>query len=197
MSFEFPLSFKFKIGTLSNDFVITDSKNNTVSYVRQKMFKLKEDIMCYSNESKKTLLYRIKANKWLDFSATYSFFNGDDIELGKVARKGAVSLWKATYVVLNTENTNEFTIREENPWVKVLDRLVSEIPIVGIFTGYMFNPSYLVTNEQNEPIMRFKKDSSFFGRKFSLHQLKEVDDKAQERIVLSLMMMVLLERRRG
>ena len=74
MSFEFPLSFKFKIGTLSNDFVITDSKNNTVSYVRQKMFKLKEDIMCYSNESKQTLLYRIKANKWLDFSATYSFF---------------------------------------------------------------------------------------------------------------------------
>jgi hypothetical protein len=45
--------------------------------------------------------------------------------------------------------------------------------------------------------MRFKKDSSFFGRKFSLHQLKEVDEKAQERIVLSLMMMVLLERRRG
>ncbi len=197
MSFEFPLSFKFKIGTLSNDFVITDSKNNTVSYVRQKMFKLKEDIMCYSNESKKTLLYRIKANKWLDFSATYSFFNSEDTELGKVARKGAVSLWKATYLVLDTENTNEFTIREEKPWVKVLDRLVSEIPVVGIFTGYMFNPSYLVTNSQNEPIMRFKKDSSFFGRKFSLHQLKEVEDKAQERIVLSLMMMVLLERRRG
>lgn len=197
MSFQFPLSFKFKIGTLSNDFVITDSNNNTVSYVRQKMFKLKEDIMCYSNESKKTLLYRIKANKWLDFSATYSFFNGEDNELGKVARKGAVSLWKATYLVMDTENTNEFTIREENPWVKVLDRLVSEIPVVGIFTGYMFNPSYLVTNSQNEPIMRFKKDSSFFGRKFSLHQLKEVNDKAQERIALSLMMMVLLERRRG
>lgn len=98
---------------------------------------------------------------------------------------------------MDTENTNEFTIREENPWVKVLDRLVSEIPVVGIFTGYMFNPSYLVTNSQNEPIMRFKKDSSFFGRKFSLHQLKEVNDKAQERIALSLMMMVLLERRRG
>jgi hypothetical protein len=161
------------------------------------MFKLKEDIMCYSNESKKVLLYRIKANKWLDFSATYSFFNSEDIELGKVARKGAVSLWKATYLILDKENTNEFTIREEKPWVKVLDSLVSEIPIVGIFTGYMFNPSYLVTNDQNEPIMRFKKDSSFFGRKFSLHQLKEVDEKAQERIALSLMMMVLLERRRG
>lgn len=99
--------------------------------------------------------------------------------------------------MLNAENTNEFTIREEKPWVKVLDALVSEIPIVGIFTGYMLNPSYLVTNEQNEPIMRFKKDSSFFGRKFSLHELKQVDENAQERVVLSLMMMILLERRRG
>jgi len=99
--------------------------------------------------------------------------------------------------VLNAENTNEFTIREEKPWVKVLDAFVTQIPIVGMFTGYMLNPSYLVTDEQNEPIMRFKKDKSFFGRKFSLHQLKEVDVNAQERIVLSLMMMILLERRRG
>jgi hypothetical protein len=45
--------------------------------------------------------------------------------------------------------------------------------------------------------MRFKKDSSFFGRKFSLHELKQIDENAQERIVLSLMMMILLERRRG
>lgn len=40
----YPLDFKFKITTLSSDFNITDRNGNYVAYVRQKMFKLKEDV---------------------------------------------------------------------------------------------------------------------------------------------------------
>ena len=58
---QFPINFKFKIGTLANDFVATDASGTTVAYVRQKMFKLKEDILIYSNESKSDTLFRIKA----------------------------------------------------------------------------------------------------------------------------------------
>jgi len=197
MNNQYPLNFKFKISTLSNDFVITDANNNIVSYVKQKMFKLKEDILCYQDESKSKVIYRIKANKWLDFSATYAFFNDQEVEIGKVARKGRASIWKATYEVMDAAGNNDFTIREENPWTKIIDALISEIPIVGMFTGLMFNPSYLVTNNANEQIMRFKKNSSFFGRSFSLDKLTNVENQQEERIVLSLMMMVLLERRRG
>ena len=39
----YPLDFKFKISTLASDFNITDKNGNYVAYVRQKMFKLKED----------------------------------------------------------------------------------------------------------------------------------------------------------
>jgi len=197
MNNQYPLNFKFKISTLSNDFVITDANNNIVSYVKQKMFKLKEDILCYQDESKSKVIYRIKANKWLDFSATYAFFNDQEVEIGKVARKGRASIWKATYEVMDAAGNNDFTIREENPWTKIIDALISQIPIVGMFTGLMFNPSYLVTNNANEQIMRFKKNSSFFGRSFSLDKLTNVENQQEERIVLSLMMMVLLERRRG
>jgi len=197
MNNQYPLNFKFKISTLSNDFVITDANNNIVSYVKQKMFKLKEDILCYQDETKSKVIYRIKANKWLDFSATYAFFNDQEVEIGKVARKGRASIWKATYEVMDAAGNNDFTIREENPWTKIIDALISQIPIVGMFTGLMFNPSYLVTNNANEQIMRFKKNSSFFGRSFSLDKLTNVENQQEERIVLSLMMMVLLERRRG
>jgi len=197
MNNQYPLNFKFKISTLSNDFVITDANKNIVSYVKQKMFKLKEDILCYQDETKSKVIYRIKANKWLDFSATYAFFNDQEVEIGKVARKGRASIWKATYEVMDAAGNNDFTIREENPWTKIIDALISQIPIVGMFTGLMFNPSYLVTNNANEQIMRFKKNSSFFGRSFSLDKLTNVENQQEERIVLSLMMMVLLERRRG
>jgi hypothetical protein len=193
----YPLKFTFKIGTFSNDFVITDSNGSKLSYVRQKLFKLKEDIICYEDETKSNILYKIKANKWLDYSATYIFSDKNDIEIGKVARKGRKSLWKATYEILNNSDINDFTIREENPWAKVFDAFLGEVPVLGLFTGYLFNPKYLVINAQDQQILRLKKEGSFFGRKFSLEKLGEFSDQDQERIILSLMMMVLLERRRG
>jgi uncharacterized protein YxjI len=194
---QFPLTFKFKVGTLSNDFSITDANNTTVSYVRQKMFKLKEDILCYSDESKANLIYRIKANKWIDYSATYTFSDANDLELGRVARKGRASLWKATYEIFNLNQEHEFTIKEVNPWAKLIDALLSEIPIVGIFTGYMFNPKYLITDKNGQPIMRLSKNKSFLGKTFTVDKIADVSEKEQERIILSLMMMILLERRRG
>ena len=193
----YPLKFSFKIGTLSNDFIITDANGAKLSYVKQKMFKLKEDILCYEDESKSNVLYRIKANKWLDYSATYVFSDKNEMEIGKVARKGRASIWKATYEILNNNDAHEFTIKEENPWAKVFDAMLGEIPVLGLFTGYLFNPKYAVLNSQEQPILRLKKEGSFFGRKFSLEKLGEFSDSEQERIILGLMMMVLLERRRG
>jgi uncharacterized protein YxjI len=193
----YPLNFTFKIGSFANDFVITDANKNTLSYVRQKMFKLKEDILCYSDETKSSVLYRIRANKWLDYSATYSFSDQHEQDLGKVARKGRASLWKATYEVLNKNDIHEFTIKEENPWAKVLDAVLTEIPILGLLTGYLFNPKYVVLNSQGQIVLRLKKEASFFGRKFTLEKLGGFSDSEQERIILSLMMMILLERRRG
>ena len=48
----YPLDFKFKITTLASDFNITDRNGNYVAYVRQKMFKLKEDVIVFNDESK-------------------------------------------------------------------------------------------------------------------------------------------------
>jgi len=91
----------------------------------------------------------------------------------------------------------QYLIREENAWIKVLDSVLGQIPILGGFTGYLFNPSYVVTDLRNTSIVRMKKEPSFFGRKFELTQLKPIDEDDKERIILGYMMMVLLERRRG
>ena len=45
----YPLDFKFKITTLASDFNITDRNGNYVAYVRQKMFRLKEDVIVFSD----------------------------------------------------------------------------------------------------------------------------------------------------
>ncbi|GMN08886.1 hypothetical protein MTsPCn9_06580 [Croceitalea sp. MTPC9] len=193
----FPISFDFNITTLSNDFTAKDANGKVIAYVRQKMFKLKEDIEVFSNETKTQVNYHIKADKWIDFSTAYSFTDSSDKELGKVARKGWASLWKANYDIIDQHQKPQYKIREENAWVKVADGLLGQIPILNFFTGYLFNPSYIVLDKQEQIVVRLKKEASFFGRKFQISQVKPTDADDDHRIMLSLMMLVLLERRRG
>lgn len=192
----YPLDFKFNIGTFANDFTVTDSEGRTLAYVRQKMFKLKEDIIIYNDDSRSEENYRIRANKWLDFNTAYSIVDKDGKEIGKVARKGWKSIWKVKYDIVNNEERIEYRITEKNGWVKVFDHVLGEIPILSFFTGYLFNPTFIVNNLEERTVMELKKMPSFFGRKFQISKTDE-NEQNDDRIILSLMMMILLERRRG
>ncbi len=193
----FPLSLKFNIATFANDFVVKDANDTTISYVKQKMFKLIEDVSVFTDESQATMLYQIKANKWIDFSATYVFTNSMGTDIGRVARKGWASIFKSRYEIYDEHQKQDLKIEEENGWIKVLDALFAQIPLLGIFTGYVFNPSYIVTRPDGTKVARLKKKASFFGRQFTVDKLAEFEIGEEERIMLSLMMMILLERRRG
>jgi len=194
---QFPVTFKFKISTMSNDFVATDFSGKTIAYVKQKMFKFKEDISVFNDESKTSVNYRIKADQWLDFSAAYAFFDEKESEIGKIVRKGWRSIWKAEYEIIDQQEKKQYSVNEENGWVKVMDSIFGQIPILNFLTGYFFNPSYLVTDLNGKEIVRLKKMRSFFGRNFELTKLGTLDGDDDDRIMLGLMMMVLLERRRG
>lgn len=194
----YPLDFKFKISTLSSDFNITDKNGNYVAYVRQKMFKLKEDVVVFSDESRKTELFRIKANQWLDFNASYNITNVTENKIqGKLARKGMRSLWKSHYDIIDENGEAKFYITEDNAWVKVLDGMVGELPIIGMFTGYFLNPSYSVKDKSGKVLFRLKKMPSLIGRRFQLERLVDIPDEEETLIVLSYLMMVLLERAKG
>lgn len=194
---QFPLDLTFKINTLSNDFVTQDANGITVAYVRQKMLKLIDEIQVYTDESRSELIYTIKANQWLDFSASYAFTDAKGKDIGRVARKGWASLWKANYDIFDEQQIKQLFVREENPWAKVFDTLLSEVPFLNLLTGFFFHPTYSVARPDDTKIARLSKVSSFFGRKFVIEKLAEFEKGEEERILLGLMMMILLERRRG
>jgi uncharacterized protein YxjI len=197
ISNQFPIRLTFKIGTFSNDFVAQNANGETIVYVRQKLLKLIEQVDVFESEAQSELLYTIRANRWIDFTATYTFTNKLGTEIGRIVRKGWSSLWKAHYEIYDEKQLLDLTVREENPWAKVFDSLLSEIPILGIFTGYLFNPKYNLTRQDGTLVCSFKKNASFFGRKFTLNKEAEFEDGEEDRILLGMMMMVLLERRRG
>jgi hypothetical protein len=193
----YPFTFQFKVSTFHNDFTAIDALGNTHAYVKQKMFKLKEHVNIFEDQSQQTKIAEIQADKWLDFNTCYSFKDANGHTTGKLLRKGWRSIWKASYEILDENNNPDLHISEANPWAKVVDSLMSEIPIVGIFTGFFAHPRYTVCRPNGVLVCTFKKQSSFFGRKFILIKENDFEPGEENRIIKSLMMMVLLERRRG
>ena len=106
---EYPIDLLFNVSSFSNDFTAKDAQGRTVAYVKQKLFKFKEAISVYDDETRNQLRYKIAADRWIDFSAAYNMTYADGTELGKVARKGWRSLWKAKYLVIDQHQKEQFT----------------------------------------------------------------------------------------
>ena len=193
----YPLDLSFKLLALANQISVTDAQGNLIFYVKQKMFKLKEAVTVFADKEQTRSLYKINADRMIDISARYQITDVNGRTLGSVKRQGMKSLWKARYDIFDGGERAVLTISEENPWVKVIDALVGEVPVVGMFTGFMFNPSYVLKNPEEAIVMRFKKEPSMFESKFRLESLIPLAPEEEQRAVLSVLMMVLLERRRG
>ena len=194
---DFPLQLKFKKIALSPQISVTDATGRLLFYVKQKAFKLKEAVTVYADAEQTQPLYTINADRVLDFSARYHINETSGFSLGTLQRQGRRSLWSAHYEVMRGGGP-VMQIREENPWVKVGDRLFSDLPVVGILSGYVFNPAYLVTRADNgAPLMRVKKEKAFLEGSYSITRTGELSENDDKLAVLSVLMMVLLERNRG
>jgi hypothetical protein len=194
----FPLSFRFKLIALSPQIYIQDATGQSVCYVKQKLFRLKEKVEVFSDDTQQHLISTISADRIIDWSARYTFRDAAGNELGAVGRRGMRSLWSAHYDIFSPGSTTPaFSIREENPMAKLLDTFLSEIPIVGMLTGYFFHPRFLTSRADGTPIMRLTKQSAFFEGKFQLDQITPVSQGEETAIILAYLMMNLLERSRG
>src|SRR5688572_20654400 len=95
----FPIELSFKLLAIASQIYIRDSSGVLVGYVRQKLFKLKEDINVWADEEQTQLLYNIKADRVLDFSPRYNFTDPAGRPIGAVKRQGMRSIWRANYEV--------------------------------------------------------------------------------------------------
>jgi len=89
------------------------------------------------------------------------------------------------------------TIQEENPWTKVVDAVLGEVPVLGMFTGYFANPSYSLTRADGTVVMRLIKEPAMFEGKFRIEEVADIPENEETRNVLAMFMMLLLERTRG
>ncbi|MDZ8236252.1 MAG: hypothetical protein RMZ69_03595 [Nostoc sp. ChiQUE01a] len=193
---QYPLELTFKLWAFAPQMSVVDAQGNLAFYVKQKLFKLKEAITIFADTEQTRPIYYINADRIIDFSARYNFTDSNGTYIGSVKRRGLKSLWRARYDIFDGDTT-ALNIQEKNPWVKIADALFAEIPIVGMFTGYVFNPVYLVSRDDGTIVMRLEKIPTFLSRKFIIKAVDQLSDRQEQQILLSLMMMLLLERNRG
>lgn len=193
----YPLNFSFKLLALASQIYIRDASGNLLGYVKQKLLKLKEDINVFADEQQTQHLYNIKADRVIDFSANYNFTDSQGNRLGAIKRQGMRSLWKANYQITDPNGNLAFNINEENGWIKVIDAFAGEVPVLGMFTGYLFNPAYVISRPDGLQVARLAKQPAFFEGKFQLEKQAQLANDEETRLILGVLTMTLLERARG
>ena len=192
----YPLNFTFKLIALAPQLTVVDSSGQMLMYVKQKLFKLKEAVNVFADQTQSSVLYTIGADRVIDFSARYHFADAAGNALGSIKRQGMKSLFKAHYDIYDGEEV-ALTVQEDNPWVKFLDALFQNIPLIGILAGYLLNPKYNICRNDGTRIAQLIKRPAMFEGKFELVKEAEFDEGEERRMLLGLLMMTLLERSRG
>lgn len=194
----FPLSIAFRILTIHPQMVVREGGGGVIGYVRQSLWAFREAVTVYEDESKAKEIYKINADRVIDFNANYAITTPAGKDLGHVRRHGMRSLWRASYDIVGPGGSGAaFHVTEKSPLVRLLDGLIGEIPIIGLLTGYFLQPVYLVNRIGSSQVLTMTKQRSLFEAHFRIEQNAPLDDAERERLLLGLMMIILLERARG
>jgi hypothetical protein len=114
-----------------------ESMENMIGYSKQKALKLKEDIRVYSDESQSTELLTIKQKGILDFSGGFGLVDGQTGDsLGSMKRKCLKSMFKDSWVVLNSEGNEVGTLGEDSGVLALVRRFV---PGMALFIPQVFS----------------------------------------------------------
>ena len=111
--------------SLAGKFRFYDPMGNLVMFSEQKMFKLREDIRVYSDESKTQEVLSIKARQIMDFSASYDVVDtAMNQKVGALRRKGLRSILRDEWEVLDANDNMIGLIFEDSIGLALLRRFL-------------------------------------------------------------------------
>ncbi|GAA5514206.1 hypothetical protein Dcar01_02960 [Deinococcus carri] len=200
----FPLTLEFRF-SLRTDLRVTDAQGRLVAVVGAKLFSIRDEVRVYADEARQHQTHSIRAQGLmtgaLDWRARRVIRRMDGSEVGALQAQGMRTLWGASYDLLGPDGQPEFTLRDDHPWLGVLEGVIGAVPLVGdvIAVGfdYLVNPTYTVTDTAGRPAFRVRKRRSLFSRRFVVEELRPVRPQEAELVVLGLVQLVLRERERG
>ncbi|WCL49408.1 hypothetical protein [Leptospira sp. GIMC2001] len=108
--------------------IFDESKSRLLFFVKQKAFKLKEDITVYADESKTTELLKIQARSVIDFSSCYDVVDASsNSKVGALRRKGFRSILKDEWEILNASDQVIGSVIEDSMLKALLRRFLTNL----------------------------------------------------------------------
>ena len=116
---------KRQVFALAGKFRIYGPNDELLLFSQQKMFKLREDIRVFNDESKSQELLLIQARCIIDFSAAYDVIDSPSGQkIGALRRKGLRSMLQDEWEVLDTQDQVVGTLFEDNLGLALLRRFL-------------------------------------------------------------------------
>lgn len=109
-------------------FRLYDTSGKLMFFVKQKAFRLKEEITVFSDEGKTDARLTIQARSIVDFSATYDIADAKSGEaLGALKREGVKSLFRDEWSILDASGVAIGMVKEDTGLLAIIRRLFLKI----------------------------------------------------------------------
>jgi hypothetical protein len=136
-------------------------------YSEQKMFKLREDIRAFADESKLTELLWIQARQIIDFSAAYDVVDQiSGMKVGALRRKGWSSIMRDRWEILNPQDQVIGVAQEDSAGRAILRRFL---------LGALLPQRYEVLMAEQRPVARFEQRFNLFRYELEIDFSLEAD----------------------
>ena len=113
---------------LGSAFRLYDEAGQLRFYIKQKAFKLKEEITVYADEGQTQAMLRIKARSIMDVSATYDVTDANNGEVvGALQREGLKSIFRDEWNLLDADGALIGKVKEDSGIMALIRRFLIKI----------------------------------------------------------------------
>jgi hypothetical protein len=124
-----------KIAPVANIYAIHaghDGEQGLLAYVRQKRFKLREEINFFADEGQQRPIFQVKARKVIDLGSRYDVLDPAGRRIGVFGKDFTSSLARSTWVIYTPDESAEvLRVRERSQGIAVFRRIWDFLPYVG------------------------------------------------------------------
>jgi len=108
--------------------IFDENQSNLLFFVKQKAFKLKEDITVYADESQSQELLKIQARSIIDFGAAYDITDSvKGQKVGALRRKGLKSILRDSWEIMDAQDSVIGKITEDSMLMATLRRFLTNL----------------------------------------------------------------------
>lgn len=187
------LRIEQKITAFTNIYKIfvneSGEKGELSALAQQKRIAFKEKVTFYADEQKSQMSFTFRAEKVLDVHGRYFVEDENGQMLGMFRKEFGKSLLNSTWVVMDADGNDLFTIRESNAVFAVLRRVIGIIPYIGdLFEILLMVLKYhfvFIDSKTGEQVGKYQK-LTFFRDHYNLDMTDEAYSRIDWRVLAAM-----------